>query len=253
MPEINVSPWADIVLLVEETQLPREILPSCGRRGCTSARCRRSEDDFNEDGYDRNGYDRDGFDEDGYDVDGFDSGGYDSEGYDRFGYDSEGYDRDGYNEDGYDRYGSYRYGYDDEDGNNGLHDYSYKPEPRFNGEAGPWFGLEIEITTDEITDAVSIVDRFASDLIYCKADSSVDGLEMVTHPMSYDWAMARFPWDMLPALRDGASCTVIPQENGIHIHIGRDAFKDSAHLYRWLKLWYRNPMDIQRIARRQAS
>ena len=76
---------------------------------------------------------------------------------------------------------------------------------------------------------------------------------MVTHPMSYEWAMAKFPWDLLPALRQRADATTVPQENGIHIHVGRDGFDGPEHLYRWMKLWYRNPNDVQRLARRQSG
>jgi len=65
--------------------------------------------------------------------------------------------------------------------------------------------------------------------------------------------MANFPWAMLPALRDRADATVVPSDNGIHVHVSRAGFDNSAHLYRWLKLWYRNPIDIQRIARRQSN
>jgi RNA-directed DNA polymerase len=39
---------------------------------------------------------------------------------------------------------------------------------------------------------------------YLKADSSIGtGFEIVTHPMSYDWAMANFPREDAEVLRDG--------------------------------------------------
>jgi hypothetical protein len=135
----------------------------------------------------------------------------------------------------------------------GLHSYNYRPDPQFHGDRAPFYGVEIEVTTDERLAAVEIVESYAGSLIYCKEDGSVDGVELVTHPMSFDWAMERFPWRMLSALKSEADATIIPQENGIHIHVGRDGFDCPSHIYRWLKLWYRNPQDIQRIARRRSS
>jgi roadblock/LC7 domain-containing protein len=71
--------------------------------------------------------------------------------------------------------------------------------------------------------------------------------------MSYDWAMTNFPWQLLPALASNADASIVPNDNGIHIHVSRDGFDSSAHMFRWLKFWYRNPRDVQRIARRRAS
>jgi hypothetical protein len=223
------------------------------------------------DGYDSNGYDSDGYNADGVDDEGYDRGGYNEDGIDRDGYDSDGYNadgynRDGYNEDGYDRWGNAEYSDDDEPRgcgcsscersygrDSGLLSYRYTPELKFNGESGPYYGMEIEVTTDHTRALVDIVRSSAGDLVYCKSDSSVQGAEMVTHPMSYEWAMAHFPWDMLGTIRTECDGTVVPQENGIHVHVGRDGFTDSAHMYRWMKLWYRNPSDVQRIARRRAG
>lgn len=251
MPEIYIEgPY------LSRIRRPRpSILPRCRDLYCQSSLCYRTEEDFDEGGFDGEGFDREGYDRSGYSERGFDrygrdEDGYDTNGYNRSGYDREGYDYYGYNEDGYDRFGSH---IDDQiRDRDGLHDYDYTPKLVFRGDGAPWFGLEIEITTDDIGDAVSIIDDHAGKLIYCKHDGSVDGLEAVTHPMSYDWAMENFPWEMFPKLRD-SGCSIIPQDNGIHIHVSRDGFKDAAHLYRWLKLWYRNPMDIQRIARRTSE
>lgn len=183
----------------------------------------------------------------------------DREGYDYDGYDTYGYDRSGYDYSGEDRYGNTRcengdcgcYEHEQPDDER-LMNYSYTPTLKFRGKA-PYYGMEIEVTTDSIRDVIDAIEGSApSNLIYCKEDSSVQGLEMVTHPMSFDWAMDNFPWEMLRDIRQtGAS--VIGEDNGIHIHVGRDGFDNSAHMYRWMKFWYRNPRDIQRIARRRAS
>ena len=255
-------------------QFAAALLPLCGQSACRAPGCQSGRDGYSPDGYDREGWDRLGWDREGFDRAGYDRAGYDRAGYNRVGYDQEGYNAAGYNRAGYDQEGYDQEGYNaagynwdgyrrgdthdsDDDQHDALCAYNYSPELEFQGDKGPYYGMEIEVTVDRVRDAVELVNNHApylkySPLIWCKSDSSVDGMEMVTHPMSYDWAMANFPWDMLPALRDQVQATVIPQENGIHVHVGRDAFDGSAHLYRWLKLWYRNPNDIQRIARRRA-
>lgn len=187
----------------------------------------------------------------------------DASGYDPEGYDQEGRDRSGYDRNGYDAMGRTHCENGDCDpycdcqyvntSDERLLNYSYTPSLRFNGDKAPYYGMEIEVTTDNISGAIDVIESHAPRLIYCKEDSSVQGLEMVTHPMSYPWAMQNFPWDMLQELRTSTGATVIGEDNGIHVHVGRDGFDSSAHLYRWLKVWYRNPRDIQRIARRRAS
>lgn len=252
-------------------------------RGFSAGGVHRNCDSYDDDGYnmygrDRDGYnmygrDREGRDRFGYDRTGLNRDGFDAYGYDATGYDSGGYDRQGYSEDGYDRDGDYHercgtcdewdcdsdhgednYGYD-----RSLHGYSYTPTLQFMGEGTAHYGMEIEVTLDRVNEGVDLVSEHAgtlangSDLIWCKHDSSVDGMEMVTHPMTYEWAMKNFPWKVLSDLRDKAGATVIGQENGIHVHVSRKAFDNSAHLYRWFKLWYRNPNDMQRIARRRSN
>lgn len=189
--------------------------------------------------------------------DGYDANGYDAEGYDRNGFDSEGYNRNGY-----DRGGDSRYDDDNDydssedsrdDGYGTLLNYSYTPYFKFHGDKPPYYGMEIEVTTDHTRRLVDTVRDYAGDLIYCKEDGSVDGAELVTHPMSYEWAMGNFPWELLPALKDTCDATIIPSDNGIHIHVGRNGFTDPAHMFRWMKLWYRNPQDMQRIGRRISS
>lgn len=256
--------------------MPELSVRQCSCQSCSASRVTRDEDPI---GYDSWGHDRRGrfvtyddrlpFAEDGYDANGFNVDGFDRRGYDRFGQDADGYDRDGYDENGQNADGRYRYACDNcndrycggcepeyyggDDNSDVLESYSYTPRLVFNGAHGPYYGMEIEVTTDHVRKLVEIVNEHAGSLVYCKSDSSVEGAEMVTHPMSYEWAMEHFPWKMLTALRAGADATVIPEENGIHIHVSRDGFDNPSHLYRWMKLWYRNPRDIQRIARRRGD
>jgi|SRR5579859_458578 len=183
----------------------------------------------------------------------------DGHGYDHNGYDQNGYDSDGYDQNGEDARGNTRCAngecdcYECESSRDArLYGYDYTPSLRFRGDKAPYYGMELEVTTDNVSSMLDVVESRAGSLIYAKEDSSVQGAELVTHPMSYQWAMESFPWSMLSEIRE-TGATVIAEENGIHIHVGRDGFDSPSHLYRWMKFWYRNPRDIQRIARRRAD
>lgn len=139
---------------------------------------------------------------------------------------------------------------------NGLMPYSYSPELTFYGEETEpnktFYGLEIEVSASYSTmrSAVPTATEALGPLGYLKEDGSVNGFEICCQPMSYDWAMANFPWKMFAAL-DSDGCDIEPHTNGIHVHVSRAGFSSPAHLYRWMKFWYRNESDITRIARRR--
>jgi hypothetical protein len=134
--------------------------------------------------------------------------------------------------------------------------YGYKPRPVFFGDGPLYLGPEIELNVsgyrsdraDRTGRAARAAKSFLGNLGYLKEDGSVDGFEVVTHPMSYSWAMSNFPWDMLPELsRLGCS----PGSNcGIHVHVSRAGFDSPCHSFRWIKFFYRNATPIQQIARR---
>lgn len=140
-----------------------------------------------------------------------------------------------------------------------IHSYSYKPTPRFRGRGPLYLGLECEISCREsTTPLVRIAEMVNRELEngrigYLKSDSSINsGFEMVTHPMSYQWAMAEFPWHLFAKLTgehgvsEDSSC-------GIHVHASRDGFSGPRHLYVWQKFFYRNAGPIQDVARRHGS
>lgn len=127
-----------------------------------------------------------------------------------------------------------------------VHDYGYKPRAIFNGVGPVYLGFENEITTHDMT----LSELFEGTVVYCKEDGSVAGFEMVSHPMSYDWAMENFPWDLYKKLSDaGAEGSI----NGLHVHISRSAFTDEAHTLRWMLLIYRNKDSMIRLARRECA
>lgn len=106
--------------------------------------------------------------------------------------------------------------------------YSYKPSPVFLGvpalpDRELYFGLEIETDCGDTNDFVSDCGSLFFPDMYYKHDGSLDeGVECVTHPMSYDYALA-FDWDRFHRIavrhgmrsHDTTTC-------GFHIHVSRD-------------------------------
>ncbi|MEU7764982.1 hypothetical protein AB0B25_07645 [Nocardia sp. NPDC049190] len=137
----------------------------------------------------------------------------------------------------------------------GVHDYDYKPAPHFHGDGPLYLGLELEIKTPprQFDNAVDTALAHLGNLAYLKEDSSIRpcGFELVTHPMDYAYAQARFPWPLLGRLRLLGCYT--DTDVGIHVHVSRTGFDSPAHAYRWLKFVYRNEDPVTTLARRHSS
>ena len=134
---------------------------------------------------------------------------------------------DAYHLDGYDYCAEcYR---DEVDRSRSIHDYGYKPEPIFYGDAKRYFGIELEIdgagkdsaNADEL---LSIANQ-DEEHIYIKGDGSLDdGMELVSHPMSLEYHKD-FCWDkimhkaVLLGYRSHQTSTC-----GLHIHVNRNCF-----------------------------
>ncbi|WP_232840203.1 MULTISPECIES: amidoligase family protein [Nocardia] len=135
-----------------------------------------------------------------------------------------------------------------------VRNYSFKPDPRFHGDGPLYLGLELEIVVpDHVHDtAVGVVTDRLGGLGYVKRDSSIEpgGFELVSHPMSYRYALDEFPWGLLGELAElgcGTNAGV-----GLHVHASRAGFVSPAHVYRWMKLLYRNESQVTRLARRRS-
>lgn len=110
----------------------------------------------------------------------------------------------------------------------GIHDYGYKPEPRFFGDSKRYFGVELEIDgagkdSDNADEILSIANK-DEEHVYVKGDGSLDdGLEIVSHPMSLEYHK-QFQWEdvMKKALSLGyrshqtSTC-------GLHVHVNRNS------------------------------
>jgi len=145
-----------------------------------------------------------------------------------------------------------------------IHDWSYKPDAIFhstnNGER-LFFGVELEMeapsgaTLSEASEYAFRLEK--SDLAYLKNDGSLSqGMELVTHPMSYDFysQYAEELWETIEHLRtayrmrsgDTSTC-------GIHIHISRTGFSGGAHMHRFLNLVYSNEKLFSKLAGRHSD
>ena len=115
-----------------------------------------------------------------------------------------------------------------------IHDYSYKPEPKYkvHNHDEFWtddsikellFGVELEI--DKGNDPEDVAEKIteAHDDIYCKHDGSLDhGVEIVSHPCTLEYHLKDLGWDDI--------CDIALNNNfksheartcGLHVHVGR--------------------------------
>jgi hypothetical protein len=143
---------------------------------------------------------------------------------------------------------------DDETCGGLIEGYSFRPRPVFHGRGPLFLGPEIEVATGygERRACARLATEQLGPLGYLKEDASIgEGFEIVTHPMSYEWAMAHFPWSMLAELQTaGGRATA---STGIHVHLSRAGFSSACHTYRWMKFVYRNQAQVTRLARRESS
>ena len=135
------------------------------------------------------------------------------------------YEDDVYNLDGYDYcHDCYE---EERDKCSHIHEYSYKPEPKFYGKYDRYFGVELEIDgagkDDENAEEILDIANNSDDCLYIKSDGSLEeGMELVSHPMSLDYHKS-YCWEdiMRKAIRLGyrshntSTC-------GLHVHVNRD-------------------------------
>lgn len=127
-----------------------------------------------------------------------------------------------------------------------MHDYGHD---QFNQERDPemflsmddepetrlYFGVELEVddgeSANDLTNDLYDLSE-GEELFRCKHDGSLgcEGVEIVTRPMTFDYAMNAFPWDELSGIcvrngyrsHDAGTC-------GLHIHVSRKALGESEY------------------------
>ena len=168
----------------------------------------------------------------------------------------------------------------DEDENEGLvHSYSYKPRASFLNSDGTassyssmselgryelYLGFEQEVEfrghhTHSIRDgAQKVLDAMNTEqgenVVYLKEDGSIShGFEIVSHPMTIDYAMNHVNWAGITALKRMGFESWNASSCGLHIHMSRNAFADDKHLFKFVKFIYSNRVDLVKFVGRESS
>lgn len=139
-----------------------------------------------------------------------------------------------------------------ENENSAVHDYYYKPDPRFVNEDGSrslyeregalYLGIELETDNGEGKQFAQDIDAELGDYIYCKDDGSLNcgGVELVTHPLEESFAYEWGQWENIRTMalargmrsHDAGTC-------GLHMHVNRGFFgKGIQQDYNVAKLLY---------------
>lgn len=140
--------------------------------------------------------------------------------------------------------------------------YQFRPKGDYPSEVLMGVELEIHGSYQQIVDSVHEVDTDEYHL-YLKEDGSIDGAEIVTHPMTLRWAREYDPNssgngfdEVLRGLRL-RGCSV-DDDYGLHVHVSRAAFqpgpkqaRSAIHQLTWLLFNYRNAVQLEKLARRQ--
>lgn len=129
-----------------------------------------------------------------------------------------------------------------------LRNYSFTPELVFHGERDSlMMGMELEVarnsTRPESNMAVNKwIRELPTDLFFVKSDSSVTaGMEIVTHPFTYDWATANFPFFLFEELVELPGIEPAHSSAGTHIHVEKKAFSH-AHMWKFIKFHLENDL-----------
>ncbi len=148
---------------------------------------------------------------------------------------------------------------DDED-ENSLYVYSYKPIPKFYGDAPYYMGIELEVEcgrgvrNPNVSEGVEIVyGCLGRNRTYLKSDGSLtEGFEIVTHPHSMS-EYHNLNWSFLDELKSNGFRSWNTDTCGLHVHISRTAFTNKSHTLRFVKFIYDNQKQVQLISGRDSS
>jgi hypothetical protein len=176
---------------------------------------------------------------------------------------------------------------DDDRSSRTIHNYSYKPRPSFMRSDGSHsayvsrlaptvsksgnlvsssrttltmgFELETQCTDDDSFDSdipqqllLDVNSSHESD-IYLKEDGSVyNGFEIVSHPGELDYFMNHFKWNGIEKLaRKGFQAWKRPC-CGLHIHVAKSAFADTAHKFKFIAFVYKNRSEMVQLSGRES-
>lgn len=133
----------------------------------------------------------------------------------------------------------------------GIREWNYRAPVEMQGKSafGTFFGIELEINAQYQTATIPNAVPYIGSV---KWDGSVSsGYEIVTQPMSLDFAMEQsFSW--IPALREAGARA---GRNGLHCHISRAGFASDWHRYKFITLWMEpsNYIEVKAFNRRHCG
>ena len=111
-----------------------------------------------------------------------------------------------------------------------IHPYYHRPDPNMLGSTeqiealrGIWFGVENETQTDgmrRVPTLGALAHRDGEQKFYLKNDTSVSGVEIVSHPATLDYHRTAMHWEEIldAAIDDGH---VDGEGAGLHVHVSR--------------------------------
>ena len=149
---------------------------------------------------------------------------------------------------------------------NGIHDYTFKPNPIFYHAHGKenfsirrmpqalYFGVETEIELPYTGDAGSAAESIADEFFYCKHDSSLShGFEIVTMPFTWEYMTKnRQRFLNMFGLRNEGARSYNTSTCGMHVHMSRSAFSH-LQLLKFIVMFYDYPDFTFRVSRRTRS
>jgi hypothetical protein len=133
--------------------------------------------------------------------------------------------------------------------------YTFKPAPLFNhvkeGRNQLYFGTESEINIDtsHTQRALRIMaERDINKMFYAKRDASVSGIEVVSHPFTFDWMKENE--DKFDALFEVSKLGMAHHVScGMHVHMSAAAFRP-IHRAKFFDLFFNNRRLMYSLSRR---
>lgn len=147
-----------------------------------------------------------------------------------------------------------------------VHNYYYNPSTVFNQVTNEirkgkymkrdmaYFGVELEVDTEDyFRDVANRCPSLADeDYIYCKEDSSTDGFEIITQPMTFEYHK-QFGWrDILKEVHDAGGRGYDSGNCGIHVHITKSSYSPIVW-WKVIEFIYKCKSYVQRFSQRNGN
>lgn len=132
--------------------------------------------------------------------------------------------------------------------------YDYRPDFVIYGGEGNTFGVEIEIDGGGESDRKFKEIKGDFEEIYAKHDGSLDrGFELVSHPLTFNYLMSMDWKSMFDRALELGYRSDKTSTCGLHVHVGRSAFKNDEHLASVIAFIYNRWDDVVHFTRRRGS